>query len=85
MKKQYNLICLVQGDYDPTKTKVLHLCMNPATLAQQRQATELARLRAEVEQLRQKLQEKQPHSSEAGAEQTTAEPSTSKEVTGASS
>ena len=63
--------------------------MNPATLAQQRQAAELARLRAEVEQLRQKLQEKQPDTSEPGvepvAEQTTPEPCSSKEVTGASS
>ncbi|KAI0217239.1 hypothetical protein LSAT2_030888 [Lamellibrachia satsuma] len=63
------------------KAKVIHLSMNPATLAQQQQTAELAQLRTEVEQLRLKLQEKQFHPDEPCMDRTTIEPCTSKEIT----
>ena len=62
--------------------------MNPAAFARQRQATELARLTAEVDQLKLRLQEKhsenEPHSEKQphSDERTTPEPSTSKEISG---
>lgn len=42
----------LQGDYDQSKTKVLHLSMNPAREAQQSRRQDQARLQEECEQLR---------------------------------
>lgn len=41
-----------QGDYDQSKTKVLHLSANPAREAQQSRRQDHARLQEECEQLR---------------------------------
>ncbi|KAI8512316.1 Mitotic spindle assembly checkpoint protein MAD1 [Branchiostoma belcheri] len=45
----------LQGDYDPTRTKVVHLGLNPTMLARQHRQAELERLREECEKLRQRL------------------------------
>ncbi|NXT03271.1 MD1L1 protein, partial [Jacana jacana] len=42
----------LQGDYDPSKTKVLHFSMNPATLAKQQRKEEQQQLQEECERLR---------------------------------
>ncbi|XP_064887548.1 mitotic spindle assembly checkpoint protein MAD1 isoform X4 [Columba livia] len=42
----------VQGDYDPSRTKVLHLSMNPASLAKQQRKEEQQQLQEECERLR---------------------------------
>ncbi|XP_061455440.1 mitotic spindle assembly checkpoint protein MAD1 isoform X2 [Rhineura floridana] len=42
----------LQGYHDPSKTKVLHFSMNPASLAKQQHLEEQARLREECERLR---------------------------------
>ncbi|KAF7242981.1 Mitotic spindle assembly checkpoint protein MAD1 [Varanus komodoensis] len=44
--------CAPQGFHDPSKTKVLHLALNPASLARQEQLEEEARLREECQRLR---------------------------------
>ncbi|KAM7447552.1 Mitotic spindle assembly checkpoint protein MAD1 [Porites harrisoni] len=46
----------MQGYYDPTKTKIVHLSMNPSSMAKQQRAEELEKLRKENEALRRKLQ-----------------------------
>lgn len=43
---------LPQGDYDPVKTRVLHLKMNPTTVAKQQRQQEVEALREEVTHLR---------------------------------
>ncbi|XP_059835783.1 mitotic spindle assembly checkpoint protein MAD1 isoform X1 [Hypanus sabinus] len=47
--------CTLQGDYDPSKTKVLHLSMNPMSLAKEHHITELKSLKEECEQLRERV------------------------------
>ncbi|KAM9261347.1 mitotic spindle assembly checkpoint protein MAD1 [Cariama cristata] len=42
----------LQGDYDPSRTKVLHFCMNPASLAKQQRKEEQQQLQEECERLR---------------------------------
>ncbi|XP_031462551.1 mitotic spindle assembly checkpoint protein MAD1 isoform X1 [Phasianus colchicus] len=42
----------MQGDYDPSKTKVLHFSMNPASLAKQQRKEEQQQLQEECERLR---------------------------------
>ncbi|XP_030340824.1 mitotic spindle assembly checkpoint protein MAD1 isoform X6 [Strigops habroptila] len=42
----------VQGDYDPSKTKVLHFSMNPASLAMQQRKEEHQQLQEAYERLR---------------------------------
>ncbi|KAM9363179.1 mitotic spindle assembly checkpoint protein MAD1 [Symphorus nematophorus] len=42
----------LQGDYDPMKTRVLHLKMNPTTVAKQQRHQEVEALREEVTRLR---------------------------------
>uniref|UniRef100_A0A3Q0QNZ4 Mitotic spindle assembly checkpoint protein MAD1 n=1 Tax=Amphilophus citrinellus TaxID=61819 RepID=A0A3Q0QNZ4_AMPCI len=42
----------LQGDYDPVKTRVLHLKMNPTTIAKQERQQEVEALREEVTRLR---------------------------------
>ncbi|XP_071880008.1 mitotic spindle assembly checkpoint protein MAD1 isoform X3 [Anas platyrhynchos] len=42
----------LQGDYDPSKTKVLHFSMNPASLAKQQRKEEQQQLQEECERLR---------------------------------
>lgn len=42
----------LQGDYDPRKTKVLHMKMNPASSNQQLRQEKMSKLEAEVERLR---------------------------------
>ncbi|XP_071426971.1 mitotic spindle assembly checkpoint protein MAD1 isoform X3 [Pithys albifrons albifrons] len=41
-----------QGDYDPSRTKVLHFSMNPTTLAKQQRKEEQQQLQEECERLR---------------------------------
>lgn len=47
--------CLPQGDYDPVKTKVIHLQMNPTSIAKQHRTEEVEQLRAECQRLRDRL------------------------------
>lgn len=47
--------CTLQGDYDPRKTKVLHLSMNPMSLAKEYRVAELKSLKEECEQLRERV------------------------------
>ncbi|KAM6114240.1 mitotic spindle assembly checkpoint protein MAD1 [Pterocles gutturalis] len=42
----------LQGDYDPSRTKVLHFSMNPASLAKQQRKEEQQQLQEECEKLR---------------------------------
>ncbi|XP_048465798.1 mitotic spindle assembly checkpoint protein MAD1-like isoform X2 [Rhincodon typus] len=46
---------ILQGDYDPTKTKVLHLSMNPCSLAKEHHITEQKSLKEECEHLRERV------------------------------
>ncbi|XP_076459747.1 mitotic spindle assembly checkpoint protein MAD1-like [Babylonia areolata] len=46
----------LQGDYDPRHTKVLHLSLNPASLAQQQREREMERLKEENERLTTRVQ-----------------------------
>ncbi|XP_071796580.1 mitotic spindle assembly checkpoint protein MAD1-like [Asterias amurensis] len=46
----------LKGDYDPLQTKIITLSQNPASLARQRRAEELDRLKEENETLRQRVQ-----------------------------
>lgn len=41
-----------QGDYDPSKTKVVHFSMNPMSLAKQQRKEEQQQLQEECERLR---------------------------------
>ncbi|KGL79848.1 Mitotic spindle assembly checkpoint protein MAD1, partial [Tinamus guttatus] len=45
----------LQGDYDPSKIKVLHFSMNPASLAKQQRREEQQQLQEECERLRELL------------------------------
>ncbi|XP_078096349.1 rRNA methyltransferase 2, mitochondrial isoform X2 [Mustelus asterias] len=45
----------LQGDYDPTKTKVLHLSMNPSSLAKEHRLVEEKSLKEECEHLRERV------------------------------
>ena len=47
--------CIHQGDYDPTKVKVLHFKMNPADIAATQKREELKRLQEENERLQQRV------------------------------
>ncbi|XP_078251208.1 mitotic spindle assembly checkpoint protein MAD1-like [Rhinoraja longicauda] len=47
--------CTLQGDYDPRKTKVLHLSMNPMSLAKEYRVAELKSLKEKCEQLRERV------------------------------
>nr|XP_023510905.1 mitotic spindle assembly checkpoint protein MAD1 isoform X13 [Equus caballus] len=72
---------LTQGDYDPSRTKVLHLRMNPASAARQHQHEEHAQLQEECERLRELVRALERGGPvPAGLEATAALPS-SKEVT----
>nr|XP_044999846.1 mitotic spindle assembly checkpoint protein MAD1 isoform X1 [Jaculus jaculus]XP_044999847.1 mitotic spindle assembly checkpoint protein MAD1 isoform X1 [Jaculus jaculus]XP_044999848.1 mitotic spindle assembly checkpoint protein MAD1 isoform X1 [Jaculus jaculus]XP_044999849.1 mitotic spindle assembly checkpoint protein MAD1 isoform X1 [Jaculus jaculus] len=44
--------CTLQGDYDQSRTKVLHMSMNPAGVARQRLREDHSRLQEECERLR---------------------------------
>ncbi len=46
----------LQGDYDPSKTKIISFSQNPASLARQHRGEEVKRLKEEVETLRQRVQ-----------------------------
>ncbi|XP_067261014.1 mitotic spindle assembly checkpoint protein MAD1 isoform X1 [Chanodichthys erythropterus] len=45
----------LQGDYDPVKTKVIHLQMNPTSIAKQQRSEEVEQLRVECQRLRERL------------------------------
>ncbi|XP_065110295.1 mitotic spindle assembly checkpoint protein MAD1 [Paramisgurnus dabryanus] len=45
----------LQGDYDPVKTKVIHLQMNPTSIAKQQRNEEAEQLKAECQRLRERL------------------------------
>lgn len=45
----------MRGYYDPTKTKIVHLSMNPSSVARQQRGEELEKLKKENECLRRKL------------------------------
>jgi hypothetical protein len=77
----------VQGDYDPTKTKVIHFEMNPVAMAAKQKAAELQMLREENEALKQRLKilEESGGQAEDVTEQVQKrlqEPCSSKEVDG---
>ncbi|XP_020616973.1 mitotic spindle assembly checkpoint protein MAD1-like [Orbicella faveolata] len=46
----------MRGYYDPTKTKIIHLSMNPSSIAKQQRGEELEKLRKENDSLRRRLQ-----------------------------
>ena len=78
---------LLQGEYDPKETKVVHFRMNPAELAQKRRALELSKLKEENEKLKQRLkmlEESGGHVDDltVKVEQKMLQPSSSKQVTG---
>lgn len=75
----------LQGDYDPTKTKVLHFEMNPVAIAAKQRAAELTRLREENEELKQRVKVLEESGGAAldvteQVHKRLQEPSTSKEV-----
>ena len=77
----------MQGDYDPTKTKVIHFEMNPVAMAAKQRAAEIQMLREENEALKQRLKilEESGGQAEDVTEQVQKrlqEPSSSKEVDG---
>uniref|UniRef100_A0A8C4XAM1 Mitotic spindle assembly checkpoint protein MAD1 n=1 Tax=Erpetoichthys calabaricus TaxID=27687 RepID=A0A8C4XAM1_ERPCA len=43
------------GDYDPTKTKVIHFKMNPSSVAKQQRVEDIQQLREECERLREHI------------------------------
>ncbi|XP_052401566.1 mitotic spindle assembly checkpoint protein MAD1 [Carassius gibelio] len=45
----------LQGGYDPVKTKVIHLQMNPTSIAKQQRTEEVEQLRVECQRLRDRL------------------------------
>lgn len=45
-------LCVLQGFHDPSRSKVLHFSLNPASLAKQQRLEEQAQLRQECERLR---------------------------------
>ncbi|KAM3826978.1 LOW QUALITY PROTEIN: mitotic spindle assembly checkpoint protein MAD1 [Vipera latastei] len=45
----------LRGYHDPSRTKILHFSMNPASLAKQQRQEEMANLREECERLREKV------------------------------
>ncbi|KAF4119020.1 mitotic spindle assembly checkpoint protein MAD1 [Onychostoma macrolepis] len=45
----------LQGGYDPVKTKVIHLQMNPTSIAKQQRTEEVEQLRVECQRLRERL------------------------------
>lgn len=47
-----SVVSATQGDYDPSRTKVLHFSMNPASLAKQQRKEEQQQLQEECEKLR---------------------------------
>ena len=83
-----NFYCvLFQGDYDPTKTKVLHFAMNPTALAQKRRGEELERLQEENAKLKKRLEVLEESGAQAvdvtmQVQSKLQEPSTSKELVG---
>lgn len=75
----------LQGDYDPTTTKVIHFEMNPFAIAAKQRAAELQKLQEENETLKQRLKilEESGGQAEDVTEQVQKrlqEPSSSKEV-----
>ena len=54
----------MQGDFDPTKTKVLHFSHNPLALSRRLHAQELDNLRDENEDLRRKIKVLEQNSTE---------------------
>lgn len=59
-KEKYTLECRIeqrhlQGDYDPTKVKVLHFKMNPLDMAVNERREEMEALKAENERLKQRI------------------------------
>ena len=78
---------LLQGEYDPRETKVIHFRMNPADLAQKHRALELSKLKEENEKLKERLkllEESGGHVDDltVKVDRKMLEPSTSKQVTG---
>ena len=47
---------IFQGDYDPTKTKIIHFLQNPHSLAQKERQEELEKLREDNEKLKKRNQ-----------------------------
>ena len=78
---------ILQGDYDPTKLKVLHFTMNPSAIAQQERSTELSRLKMENEKLMNRVKILEEAGAEAmdvtkQVEMKMQEPSSSKDIEG---
>lgn len=75
----------LQGDYDPTKTKVIHFEMNPVAMAAKQRAAELQRLREENETLKERIRVLEESGGQAmdvteQVQKRLSEPSCSKEV-----
>lgn len=50
--RYYLFFCLVQGDYDPVKTRVIHLKLNPTAEAKQQRRQEAGSVQEELTRLR---------------------------------
>ena len=81
------MFCFVQGDYDPTKLKVLHFKMNPHDTATDRQREELTKVKEENERLRQRINILEENDGRiedltVAVEQKLKEPGSSKDIEG---
>ena len=57
-----------QGDFDPTKTKVVHFAGNPLALSRKIHAQEVDNLREENDDLHRKIRQLEQHGASIGAE-----------------
>ena len=78
---------IFQGDYDPTKLKVLHFKMNPVDQALEKRKEEVSMLKAENERLKQRVaileeNEGQIEDLTVAVEQKLKEPGSSKDIEG---
>ena len=64
------LLLFMKGDFDPTKTKVLHFAGNPLALSRKLHAQEMDKLRDENEDLRRRIKALEQHGSESSVVQT---------------
>ncbi len=81
------MFACLQGEYDPTTTKVLHFRMNPSSVAQQKRRMQVDELNQENEKLKKRISILEEEGQAAAdltmkVEARTQEPSTSKQVKG---
>lgn len=77
----------IQGDYDPTKLKVLHFKMNPADMGTADRQAEITKLKEENDRLKQRIQLLEENEGKiedltVAVEQKLKEPGSSKDIEG---